>query len=169
MRQRILRSPLGLLLSLFPGIGWADAATLRQEVVCAETQFSRAAEDRDPSRFLSFVDPDARFVNAAVAQGKDQIAKAWAGVFLADGPAMRWRPQFTEVSSDGRLAFSRGPYRSIRTGPDGARIESWGHFISTWRKGEDGRWLVLFDSGGDAGITPTEAEIALLNSEPDCP
>jgi ketosteroid isomerase-like protein len=142
---------------------------LRQEVICAETGFSRAAEKRDLEQFLDFVDPDARFANAAVSRGKDEIAASWAAVFAQDGPAMRWRPAVTEVSADGRLALSRGPYRSVRKGADGERIESWGHFISTWRKTNEGEWLVLFDSGGDNGMTPTAAEVALLDSEPDCP
>ncbi len=170
MRLQILCRALWLLpYSSLPMIAQAETGSVQQAVMCAETAFSRAAEDRDLTRFLSFVDPDARFANAAVARGKDEIAAAWAAVFDAEGPAMRWRPAVTEVSADGRLALSRGPYRSVRTGVDGERIESWGHFISTWRKTVDGQWLVLFDSGGDNGMTPTEAEIELLESEPDCP
>lgn len=146
----------------------ADPATLQQAVICAETGFSRAAEARDLQRFLDFVDPDARFANAGVARGKDEIAAAWAPFFAAGGPQIRWRAAITEVSTDGTLALSRGPYRSTRSGPDGEVMESWGHFISTWRRTGDGRWLVLFDSGGDQGMTPTAAEIAVLESEPEC-
>ncbi len=170
MRLPILRLALGIFLPAgAPAIVLADSVAFQQEVICAETGFSRAAENRNLERFLEFVDPDARFANAAVSRGKDEIAASWAAVFDENGPAMRWRPAVTEVSADGRLALSRGPYRSVRTRADGERIESWGHFISTWRKAANGRWLVLFDSGGDNGMTPTEAEVALLESEPDCP
>lgn len=169
MQLTTLRLALGAFMGAgLPAMAMADNASLRQEVICAETGFSRAAENRDLVRFLEFVDPDARFANVAVSKGKDEIAASWAAVFDQDGPAMRWRPAVTEVSADGQLALSRGPYRSVRKGADGERIESWGHFISTWRKTADGEWLVLFDSGGDNGMTPTEAEVALLESEPDC-
>ena len=146
----------------------AEDASVQQEVICAETGFSRAAEARDLQGFLDFIDPDARFANATVARGKDEISAAWAPFFAVAGPAIRWRSTITEVSADGTLALSRGPYRIIRVSEDGARAESWGHFISTWRKAADGRWLVLFDSGGDSGMTPTAAEVAVLESEPDC-
>jgi ketosteroid isomerase-like protein len=170
MRLPTLRLALAAFLCAgVPAIVLADNVFLQQEVICAETGFSRAAENRDLERFLEFVDPDARFASAAVARGKDEIAAAWATVFDKEGPAMRWRPAVTEVSADGRLALSRGPYRSVRKGGDGEQVEFWGHFISTWRKTADGEWLVLFDSGGDSGMTPTEAEVALLESEPDCP
>ncbi len=144
----------------------ADQA--RQEVVCAETGFSRAAEARDRDRFLSFVDPDARFVAGRVSRGRAEIGAAWAAVLAPGGPAMRWRPAVVEVSADGRLALSRGPYRAISTDSDGNRVVTWGYFNSTWRKNADGRWLVVFDSGGDAGMTPSAEDIAALESEPDC-
>ena len=143
--------------------------TLRQEVVCAEPGFSRAAEARDRSAFLAFVDPDARFVTGNVARGHAEIAEAWRAFLSPDGPAIRWRPAVVEVSADGRLAISRGPYRTVSVDDNGDRSETWGHFISTWRRDEDGSWHVLFDSGGDAGMTPTAEEVAILEGEPDCP
>ncbi|HSD68416.1 MAG TPA: DUF4440 domain-containing protein [Woeseiaceae bacterium] len=171
-RRRMIQTRsmiLALIVVLFlPPVAPADDASVQREVICAETGFSRAAEARDLRRFLDFIDPDARFANATVARGKDEIAAAWAPFFAEDGPAIRWRSAITEVSADGNLALSRGPYRSIRDTVDGARTESWGHFISTWRKTADGRWLVLFDSGGDSGMTPTAEEIAVLEGEPDC-
>jgi len=142
---------------------------LRQEVVCAETGFSLAAEAKDRAGFLGFIDPDARFVAGEVARGHAEIAQAWRTFLSADGPTIRWRPAFVEVSSDGRLAISRGPYRVVSLDEAGNRAESWGHFISTWRRSDDGAWLVLFDSGGDAGMTPTAEEIEILEGEPDCP
>jgi ketosteroid isomerase-like protein len=142
---------------------------IRQEVVCAETGFSRAAEAKDREKFLGFIDPDARFVTDSVARGRDEIQVAWAGAFAENGPTMRWRPEYVEVSADGQLAFSRGPYRSTRMDENGERHQSWGHFISTWRRIEGGAWQVIFDSGGDAGMQPTKQEIAILESEPECP
>jgi ketosteroid isomerase-like protein len=147
----------------------ADVHKLTMEVICAEAAFSDAAEARDLSRFLEFVDPDARFVSDSVARGKAAVAESWARMFEPDGPLMRWRPATTEVSADGTLALSRGPYRARGIGKDGTPRESWGHFSSTWRKDEDGRWMVLFDGGGDDGMTPSNEEIALLQSDPPCP
>lgn len=158
-----------VLVATAPGsTAKADTATAIHEVICAETEFSRAAEARDLPAFLALVDPDARFANASVARGKEDIAEVWAGFFDPEGPIIRWRPSVTEVAADGALALSRGPFRITGTGSDGMPRETWGHFISTWRKTATGDWLVLFDSGGDAGMTPTEAEVAVLESEPAC-
>jgi len=155
------------MLVILAAVGIGDE-NIRQEVVCAETGFSRAAEAKDAGKFLSYVDPDARFITGRVSRGREEIGQAWAGALSPDGATMRWRPAFVEVTSDGQLAISRGPYRSTRTAADGTVTESWGHFISTWRRNEQGVWQVLFDSGGDSGMTPTEEEIAILESEPVC-
>lgn len=156
------------MLVILAAVGMADESP-HQQVVCAETGFSRAAEARDRDDFLSFVDPGARFLYQEVVAGREAIGAAWSFAFAADGPVMRWRPATVAVSPDGQLAISRGPYRSTSTTSDGRVVERWGHFISTWRLGEDGRWRVLFDTGGDDGMTPSEADIAVLESEPDCP
>lgn len=144
-------------------------AELRQQVICAETGFSRAAEANDPEAFIAFVDPDARFVAGRVARGKEAIAEAWSVLLSADGPSIRWRPAVVEVVDDGTLALSRGPYRIVAVDEEGERVESWGHFNSVWRRDQDGEWKVLFDAGGDAGMTPTVEEIAVLEGEPSCP
>lgn len=145
------------------------ADQLRQEVICAETGFSRAAEAKDKNAFLTFVDPDARFIAGRVARGRAEIGEAWAAALAEDGPTMRWRPAFVEVSADGTMALSRGPYRSTSFTEDGEVQYSWGHFISTWRRNPDGVWQVMFDSGGDTGMEPTAEEIAILEGEPECP
>jgi ketosteroid isomerase-like protein len=155
------------MLVILAAVATTDAL-VRQEVVCAETGFSRAAEARDRERFLSYVDPDARFVTGRVSRGREEIGEAWSPVLSPGGPAMRWRPAYVEVTADGMLAISRGPYRSITVDAEGNTVESWGHFISTWRRNAEGRWQVLFDSGGDAGMTPSAEEIEILESEPDC-
>lgn len=155
-----------LLLLAMPGI--ADDPVTRA-VVCAEVGFSRAAENRDKVAFLSFVDPDARFVTGRVSRGREEIGAAWAGVFRSDGPRMRWRPRVVEVTADGRLALSRGPYRSIRIDENGETTERWGSYVSTWRRNDDGKWRVVFDTEGYFPDTPTERDIEILESEPDCP
>jgi ketosteroid isomerase-like protein len=147
----------------------AAETQVMQEIICAETAFSRAAEIRDQALFLSFVDPEARFVSDHVARGRSEIGAAWAIFFQADGPQIRWRPRVVAVSSDGRLALSRGPYRTVRIDENGARIESWGTFISTWRLGSDGKWKVLFDTGTNVGMTPGDDDHDVLEREPECP
>lgn len=160
-----------LITEALLAIAALSAAEMRisQEVICAETAFSRAAELRDKALFLSFVDPDARFVSGEVSRGRAEIGEAWAVFFETDGPQIRWRSRVVAISSDGRLALSRGPYRTVSVDVNGERFESWGSFISTWRLGADGKWKVLFDTGANVGMTPDDDDRNVLDGEPECP
>ena len=159
---------LSRLLLVFAALTAAET-DLQREVICAETGFSRAAEAKDREAFLGFVDADARFITGRVSRGREEVGEAWSAVLSPGGPTMRWRPATVEVTTDGNLAISRGPYRSRHTGENGELLESWGHFISTWRRNDEGRWQVVFDTGGDAGMTPSAQDIAVLEGEPECP
>ena len=112
------------------------------------------------------IDPDARFISGQRRHGREDIAEGWAVFFAPDGPSIRWRSSVVEVSESGDLALSRGPYRIVQT-KDGQTTETWGRFNSTWR--HDGeRWQVLFDAGGDHGMTPTEEERRLIEQPEPC-
>lgn len=142
---------------------------VRQAVLCAEVGFSRSVERRDLEAFISYLDPEVRFVTGGISRGPEEVGQGWAGFFQADGPKMRWRPAIVEVVANGSLAISRGPYRLTRLSESGETAHTWGMFNSTWRLNVDGEWQVLFDAGGDHGMTPTAKQIEILNGEPDCP
>ena len=147
----------------------ATAETGAEDAVrCAEIAFSRAAEDRDSERFYRLIDKDARFIGATVHRGPEAITAAWAPFFEADGPSIKWRPQFVEVLEDGELALSRGPYRLESIAEDGSTRVRWGTFNSVWRLDEEGRWRVVFDAGSTPDENPSEEIRELLEKADDC-
>jgi len=159
-----------MILEIILAAALAPAAIdpARQAVLCAEVGFSRSVESRNLEAFMAYLDPEVRFVTGSISRGPEEVGEGWAGFFQADGAKLRWRPAIVEVVSNGTLAISRGPYRLSKTSEDGETTHTWGTFNSTWRLNGDGAWQVLFDAGGDHGMTPTAAEIEVLNGEPDC-
>ena len=137
-------------------------------VRCHEIAFSHAAENRDVEAFVALLDDDARFVGRTVMRGPAEIRSAWQTFFAEDGPTIKWRPQFVEVLEDGKLALTRGPYRTLSTGEDGTLIERWGTFNSVWRQNAEGDWHVVFDAGNVADEPPPAEVRALLDKEDDC-
>ena len=131
-------------------------------VRCAEIAFSLSVERRDMSAFLSFIDPDARFVASSVLKGPQEIETGWSVFFSENGPAIRWRPQFIEVLETGDLALSRGPYRIRGVDDAGAVTERWGTYNSVWRLNETGHWQIVFDAGGVLPEPPDAATRDLL-------
>jgi ketosteroid isomerase-like protein len=88
--------------------------------------------------------------------------------FAADGPAIKWRPQFIEVLEDGHLALTRGPYRMITRDEQGVESEHWGTFNSVWRLNANGEWTVVFDAGSNPDEAPTDEAKALLDQDDTC-
>lgn len=159
-----------LVLAVAPAASGAEAReTVRETVRCHEIAFSRALERRDLDAFLALVHPEARFVGAEIQRGPAEVAAAWRRYFEAEGPLLAWRPELVEVVDDGSLALTRGPYRLRQRDAEGTWKESWGTFTSVWRRGEGGRWQVLFDAGGTAPREPSDALRDLFTAPSGCP
>jgi ketosteroid isomerase-like protein len=148
--------------------GGSALADLADEVRCNEIGFSVAAENRDAGTFAAYIDDDARFVGQSAIRGPAAITEAWAPFLTEGGPLIKWRPQFTEVLEDGRLALTRGPYRLTVTDESGNPTEHWGTFNSVWRLKPDGSWKVVFDAGSNPTETPSDEVKALLDAEHGC-
>ena len=118
-----------------------DVAALEQQLRDAETAFAKSMADRDLDAFASFIAEDAVFVNGRQPlRGKAAIVADWSRYFEGEQAPFAWAPQTSVVLESGRLGQTKGPV----TGPDGqAMLE----FRSTWRRGDDGRWQVVFDDG----------------------
>ena len=161
-----MKTPAVLLINLVLVV--TAAAGPADEVRCRGIGFSKSVEVQDHELFRSFVDPDARFVNASVLRGNEAIADAWATFFAEESPQIKWRPQFVEVLESGDLALTRGPYRIIDKNDQGEKTEGWGTFNSVWRLNADGEWLVVFDAGSFPDENPNDETRELLDSDADC-
>lgn len=118
-----------------------DVAALEQSLRDAETAFAKSMADRDLDAFARFLADDAIFVNGRdPLRGKAAIVAAWAKYFEGEQAPFSWTPETVVVLAGGRLGQTKGPV----TGPDGKPTLE---FRSTWRREDDGRWLVVFDDG----------------------
>jgi uncharacterized protein (TIGR02246 family) len=122
---------------------------LVEEVRRAELAFAATVAEKRPDRFAAMVADDAVFLGARgeVARGRDEVVAAWQGLFAADAPDFRWHPEIVELSGDGTLGLSRGPWTVSGRDPQGQPFERGGTFTSIWRRQADGSWRVIFDAG----------------------
>jgi ketosteroid isomerase-like protein len=126
----------------------AERAALRAEVWRAELGFAASVGAKDREKFASLVAEDAVFVSGeGVAMGREAVLAAWSTLLAPGAPEFDWWPEIVELSADGALAISRGPWVARSKGPDGSAREVRGLFTSTWRRKSDGAWEVIFDAG----------------------
>jgi ketosteroid isomerase-like protein len=147
----------------------AGSDNARCIVWARETSFAQAVADHDAAAFAGHLHPDAVFIggDGTATHGAAAIAADWAGIIEGKGVVLHWYPDAVEVGADGRLALSRGPYWMEIPAEAGkpastTRYRS-GRFVSTWLRGDDGRWQVVFDGGGgNVPVAASEAEVAAL-------
>jgi ketosteroid isomerase-like protein len=139
-----------LVLGLLPAVA-AHAAETREAtteaVRQAELAFAATVAANDPMRFAAMIDADAVFVGAAVTRGRAAIVEDWKVFFGPERPEFTWRPEIVELSGDGTLGMTRGPWTMKGTGSDGKPFERSGIFNSIWKKQTDGSWKIVFDMG----------------------
>ena len=130
-----------------------------------ETSFAQAVADHDAVAFASHLHPGAVFIGGVGngTHGRYAVVAEWAGLIEGKGVVLRWYPDVVDVSGDGKTALSRGPYWMDNPAAPADKRYRIGRFISTWVRGDDGQWSVVFDGGGGNVPKPaTQAEIAAL-------
>lgn len=121
---------------------------LTEEVRAVELAFAASVAGDDREAFASFLDVDAVFVSGARATvGREAILEAWKGYFGPDRAELTWSPELVELSGDGTLGLTRGPWTYRGKSAEGEVVEQSGIFNSVWRRQADGSWKVVFDAG----------------------
>ena len=126
-----------------------------------ELSFADSVAKHDAKAFAEHVHEGAVF-NAKSPQplrGRDAILRRWAKIIDGTGLKLSWYPTAVVIGGEGDIALSSGPALYESPDPKEAGKATIGGFQSTWHKGADGTWRVLFDDG----IEPkpaTEADIA---------
>lgn len=125
-----------------------DRAAGLAEVRATELAFAAALMENQPAAFAAFLDEEAVFVGGAeVTRGKAAILEAWKGFFGEARPHFEWHPEVVELSGDGTLGLTRGPWTLRAKDADGKEVERTGIFNSVWRRQADGTWKIVFDAG----------------------
>jgi ketosteroid isomerase-like protein len=126
----------------------AERAARTETARAAEVAFAGSVESGDPVAFAAAIDEQAVFVDASgPTRGRAAITAAWAPLLAPDRPDFRWHPELVELSGDGTLALSRGPWTMKAKRADGVVVERGGTFNSIWRRQADGSWRIVFDAG----------------------
>ena len=58
---------------------------------------------------------------------------------------LTWEPEFVDVSTDGTLAYTYGPYTFKAMDKDGNPISAEGLFHTVWKRQADGNWRFVYD------------------------
>lgn len=145
---------------------WVTAITIRfstaqpqalTELWAAEREFAHASETTSTKEaFLSYLSDQGVIFRRGMVNGK----QFWQSAPLADDK-LTWEPQYADVSAEGDLGFTTGPFKQYQSRTDANPIAE-GHYLSIWKK-QQGTWKVVLDGG--VGHPP--ADLSTWERKPD--
>jgi ketosteroid isomerase-like protein len=147
-----------IIFLLFSGTILAQKTEVKT-VVDAEQAFNKAVAKKGiKDGFLSVLDDEGIVFRPNAVNAKD----FYTSIQKQNG-GLSWEPKFARISANGDLGFTAGPYVYQNSANDTSKV--FGHYVSIWRKGLDGKLKLLID----LGIQHPEAEQAELVDfqEPD--
>ncbi|MCB0494581.1 MAG: nuclear transport factor 2 family protein [Cyclobacteriaceae bacterium] len=119
---------------------------VKQQVLKAEHDFDKAAREKGvEAAFLAFAAEDA-VINRGekIYKGKGEIKDYFSHSTLTD-VELSWQPEFVDVSNDGTLAYTYGPYTFRAKDKEGNTISAKGLFHTVWKRQGDNSWKFVYD------------------------
>src|SRR5262249_38197488 len=122
------------LLWLIAGVAAAENSALNT-VVNSEKSFSKTSEQKGiKASFVEFFADDSIIFRLGPVNGKKFYSEQ------AERPGLlTWRPVVADISSNGDLGYTTGPWEFRKNGKDDQQV-FYGYYFSIWKKQPDGSW-----------------------------
>jgi ketosteroid isomerase-like protein len=115
----------------------AVRAIVEQERAFSAASVAKSTRDA----FMEFLADDSLLFRPGPVPGK---------MFIRNRPAppgkLVWAPTFADAASSEDIGYTTGPYE-FRKAEMTETPQSWGHYVSIWRKQRDGSWKVEVELG----------------------
>jgi len=129
----------------------ALAAGPEEQIMQADRDFNKATQEKRAEGWLSYFSLDEAALQDPPTIGKQAITERYQKLFANPDFTLTWEPVKAEVFPAGTVGYTTGKYVARFKNKEGKRMESHGHYITLWRKQEDGSWKIVGDSGGPDG------------------
>ncbi|HEY3858389.1 MAG TPA: nuclear transport factor 2 family protein [Gammaproteobacteria bacterium] len=135
---------LTLMASSLLGAAAAPVSLVQNEYDFA----ARVAQKGLREGFLHYLDKQAITLSPKPVNDYDATEKAKPSSTSAK---LTWYPSWALVSASGDFGVDTGPWTYADVGKDGKPDMAYGDWLTVWKRGKDGQWKALFDSGIDHG------------------
>jgi ketosteroid isomerase-like protein len=150
-RRVAVAGAAGLLIGYAAGTwntGVVNAAkNPARELLELDREFDSATAREGVDGWLSYFAPSGMMMpaNHEIVIGQAAIREFASKAFTSPGFSLRWEPIDADVS--GGLGYTYGISKVMRTGADGKPVQSYGKYVTIWRKQRDKTWKIAVDIG----------------------
>ena len=142
VRAATLSGLAGSCLAVGPLYGQGDERPPEavRELVEAERSFARySVEHGVRPAFLRFLADDGIIFRPRPTNGKE-----WYANRANPAGTLDWAPAYAVVSASADMGWTTGPWEFVSSADSSL---AYGHYVSVWRRQEDGLWRVAIDGG----------------------
>ncbi len=140
MKTKLLRV-LAVTAGACPLVALA-ASEAQRDVLAADSAFAALSVERGTQHaFQAFLASDGIIFRPTAVPGRE-----WLATHEQASGRLEWRAAAAAVDCTGQLAATTGPWGYDN--PEGGEPAS-GHYLSLWRRHDDGEWSVVLDHGID--------------------
>ncbi|MBD3219255.1 MAG: DUF4440 domain-containing protein [candidate division Zixibacteria bacterium] len=143
-----------------------DFEAARQSMIEADKAFSlMSVEEGMRPAFDYYMDDNATMYRDGMdpITGREDILSLYPPPDNQAG-ILSWEPFFAEISESGDLGYTLGKYVYTVTDTLGVENESYGYYVTIWKKQPNGSWKYVFDTGVN-GPQPEEEVIDEIPEE----
>ncbi|MGE5647468.1 MAG: YybH family protein [Acidobacteriota bacterium] len=150
-RRAALAGAAGLLIGYAAGTWNAGVVSAARdpvkELIELDREFDAATARDGVDGWLSYFAPGGMMMpaNHDIVVGQAAIREFASKAFTSPGFSLRWEPIDGDVS--GGLGYTYGISKVMRPGKDGKPAESYGKYVTIWRKQRDKTWKIAVDIG----------------------
>jgi ketosteroid isomerase-like protein len=124
-----------------PALSWPVGTDI-DSIVEAERAFCKVAIEKGARQaFLAYLADDGIIFRPGPVEAK----KWWTERSEQPGVLM-WEPAFADVSRGGDLGYTTGPWEFREQSASDPPV-AFGHYVTIWRRQQDGSWKVALDTG----------------------
>jgi uncharacterized protein (TIGR02246 family) len=147
---------VGVLVTLAGYVSAVGQSDVRSEILRLDAEWSRAAQNGDVDRVLSFWADDAIVFPPAspAVVGTAAIREFVTKSFQTPGFTISWKTTTVAVSRSGDIAYTTGTNRVTFNAPDGKQVTVEGKAVAVWRKEKGGSWKCVIDIWND--VSPSQ-------------
>jgi ketosteroid isomerase-like protein len=129
------------------GITAVAGTTDEQAIRDMDAEWSRAAENKDATKFASFYSEtgSAMPFNAPIATGRAKAQELWAQLMAKPGFSLRFAPTQVEVAKSKDMAYDIGTFELKLNDAQGSPMTIPGKYVVIWKKQKGGDWKAEAD------------------------
>jgi ketosteroid isomerase-like protein len=152
-----MRHAFLVLLVTVAGLRAETPAQAVRAMVEAERKFYQTGQEKGTrAAFLEFLADDAIVFRPGPVNGKEVWTKR-----TETGLDLVWEPTFAAVARSADFGYDTGPSK-WRANKAEKKFTGFGHFVSIWKKQQDGSWKVALDCGIENGGSDAKPPLRLV-------